>query len=63
MRWNVRVQTGWESGEATESEVRARENRAKVRLHKRPFVGVSQGSVLGFGDGFAAILRGTVAKR
>jgi len=31
--------------------------------HKRPFVGVSQGTVLGFGDGFGAILRGTVAKR
>ena len=29
---------------------------------KRPFVGVSQGTVLGFGDGFGAIVRGTVAK-
>ena len=26
-------------------------------------MGVSQGTVLGFGDGFGAILRGTVAKR
>jgi len=32
-------------------------------LHKRPFVGVFQVTVLGFGDGFGAILRGTVAKR
>ena len=32
-------------------------------VHNRPFVGVSQGTVLGFGDGFGAILRGTVAKR
>ena len=33
-----------------------------VPYHKRPFVGVSQGTVLGFGDGFGAILRGTVSK-
>ena len=26
-------------------------------------MGVSQGTVLGFGDGFGAMLRGTVAKR
>ena len=25
-------------------------------VHKRPYVGVSQGTVLGFGDGFGAIL-------
>ena len=31
-------------------------------LHKRPYVGVSQGTVLGFGDGFGAILWETVAK-
>ena len=30
--------------------------------HKRPYVGVSQGTVLGFGDGFGAILWETVAK-
>jgi hypothetical protein len=30
--------------------------------HKRPYVGVSQGTVLGFGDGFGAILWQTVAK-
>ena len=30
--------------------------------HKRPFVGVSQGTVLGFGDGFGAILWENVAK-
>ena len=29
--------------------------------HKRPYVGVSQGTVLGFGDGFGAILWETVA--
>ena len=31
-------------------------------VHKRPYVGVSQGTVLGFGDGFGAILWETVAK-
>ena len=31
-------------------------------IHKRPYVGVSQGTVLGFGDGFGAILWETVAK-
>ena len=35
---------------------------ARTLSHKRPFVGLSQGTVLGFGDAFGAILRGTVAK-
>ena len=30
--------------------------------HKRPFVGLSLGTVLEFGDGFGVILRGTVAE-
>ena len=34
----------------------------RVAIHKRPYVGVSQGTVLGFGDGFGAILWETVAK-
>ena len=33
-----------------------------LACHKRPYVGVSQGTVLGFGDGFGAILWRTVAK-
>ena len=44
---------------------REREDSAPVRRpppHKRPYVGVSQGTVLGFGDGFGAILWETVAK-
>ena len=32
------------------------------RVHKRPYVGVSQGTVLGFGDGFGAILWEIVTK-
>ena len=36
---------------------------ARPPNHKRPFVGLSQGTVLGFGDGLGAILRGKVAKR
>jgi len=37
--------------------------RSSGSPHKRPFVGVSQGTILGVGDGFGAILRGTVAKK
>ena len=43
---------------AAEEECR----RLSVRTHKRPFVGVSQGTLLGFGDGFGAILWDTVAE-
>ena len=48
-------------------KVRERERGKRADLvlaaHKRPYVGISQGTVLGIGDGFGAILRGTVAKR
>ena len=33
-----------------------------LAIHKRPYVGVSQGTVLGFGHGFGAVLWETVAK-
>jgi hypothetical protein len=41
---------------------RKRKRKRERQSHKRPYVGVSQGTVFGFGDGFGAILWETVAK-